>query len=317
MNMQVLAGRYRCLLDEQPLYLVPPRLLSRDVSAATMVNPGCCFSWRGQAPGGPLPPALAADAFMPSDYIVWAPDRATLVTWPYWIGADLLPFVERLEPGRPAPRDLPERVRWILALADILVPPEQGVGGRGEWLHYLPYRAGSFREGFVVIPHLIPPFHLGALRLYYRRKVRAGSFVFGDGQVARRYAGHNEPLAAFVQAQLAGVMAEVAAMAIKPSYAYFVAYQDGASLARHTDREQCEYSVTLLVDATPEPIEQVPWPIKLRKLRREFGIWQYLGESLLYRGRALEHSRDPLPGGHTSTSLLLHYVDQDFAGSLR
>src|SRR5271166_440368 len=138
----------------------------------------------------------------------------------------------------------------------------------------------------------------------------------GDGQVGRRYAAHNEPVAMYVHEQLTPVVGDIAGTALKPSYAYFVAYQSGSRLERHTDRPQCEYSVTLLIDSTPEPGEQSPWPIKLDTSRGTVAIWQYLGEALLYRGRRLPHHRDRLPQGCSSTSLLLHYVDRRFTGPL-
>jgi hypothetical protein len=138
----------------------------------------------------------------------------------------------------------------------------------------------------------------------------------GDGQVGRRYASGDETVARYVHKQLARAVGDIAGATIKPSYAYFVSYLSGAALERHTDRAQCEYSLTLLIDSTPEPIEQSPWPIKLVTSCGTVGVWQYLGEALLYRGRRLPHYRDRLPTGCTSTSLLLHYVDKGFAGPL-
>jgi hypothetical protein len=205
---------------------------------------------------------------------------------------------------------------WILANAGILVPSNHALRKRGEWLHYRVFRSADFRRGFAVVPHLVPPFQLGALRRYFRHNVRIGSYDLGDGQVERRYVAHNEPIARYIHEQLVCAVSEIAARPVKPSYAYFVAYQSGAKLERHTDRPQCEYSITLLIDATPEPEEQSPWPIKLDTSRGTVRIWQYLGEALFYRGRRLPHHRGRLPSGSTSSSLLLHYVDQGFSGPL-
>jgi hypothetical protein len=96
----------------------------------------------------------------------------------------------------------------------------------------------------------------------------------------------------------------------------FIAYQSGATLKRHIDREQCEFSITMLIDSTPEPPEQSPWPIMLDTRRGTVAVWQYLGEALLYRGRELAHHRGALGEGCTSTSLLLHYVKRSFAGQV-
>jgi hypothetical protein len=108
----------------------------------------------------------------------------------------------------------------------------------------------------------------------------------------------------------------VAGEPLKPSYVYFVSYQGGAQLPRHADRAQCEYSVTLLVDHAPEPELSSPWPIHLHPQGGRVSVFQGLGDALFYRGRQIEHHRDPLPEGYTSSSLLLHYVREDFAGRL-
>jgi hypothetical protein len=308
--------KYHCLLDEQPYYLVPPRLVRPDEGNRWIVNPLCLFSWREPSEREMVSARLPEQSFLPWDWLVWVPDAATGAVWPYWLGSDYMAWIKHLVPGQPLSVDLPPHIVWVLANADILVASDHQERRRGEWLHYRTFRAADFRTGFVVVPNLIPPFHIGAMRRYFRFKVRAGCFELGDGQVSRRYAAHNEPIARYVHDQLAGAMGEIAGASIKPSYAYFVAYQGGATLDRHTDREQCEYSITLLTDFTPEPMEQAPWPIMLDTWRGTVGIWQYLGEALLYRGRELAHHRGRLETGSSSTSLLLHYVRSSFAGQL-
>jgi hypothetical protein len=310
------AEQYHCLLDEQPYYLVPPRLLRSDEGGPLIVNPLCWFSWHDPPPDNFVAPNLANDSFLRPDWVVWVPDPATGAAWPYWVGPEYTGFLARMAPGQPVLASLPQHIRWVLANADILVTSDHAARKRREWLHYGFFRSADFRTGFTVVPHLVPPFHLGALRRYYRHMIRTGRVRLGDGQVGRRYAAGDETVARYVHEQLVQVVSDIAGTTIKPSYAYFVAYQSGAKLERHTDRPQCEYSITLLIDSTPEPLEQSPWPIKLDTSDGTIGVWQYLGEALLYRGRRLPHYRDPLPAGCSSTSLLLHYVDSTFAGPL-
>jgi hypothetical protein len=100
------------------------------------------------------------------------------------------------------------------------------------------------------------------------------------------------------------------------SYCYSVAYQEGAKLEKHTDREACEYSITLCFDASPEPEAETTWPIQVETEQGEERISQRIGNALLYRGRDVPHARDRLADGCTSSSLLLHYVDGGFTGSL-
>lgn len=264
--------RYHCLLDEQPYYLVPPRLVRPDIGGPLIVNPLCWFSWRDPPPRGFIPPRLADESFLQPDRVVRVPDAATGAVWPYWVGPEYMAFLAQVVPGQPVSVSLPAHARWILANANILVSSDHAMRRRSEWLHYRTFRAVDFKRGFVVVPHLVPPFHLGALRRYYRHKTRTGCFQLGDGQVDRRYAAHNEGVGQYVHEQLVQAVGEIAGAVIKPSYAYFIAYQSGARLERHTDRPQCEYSITLLIDSTPEPLEQSPWPLKLDTRDRTFAI---------------------------------------------
>ena len=93
-------------------------------------------------------------------------------------------------------------------------------------------------------------------------------------------------------------------------------YLDGAELKKHTDRAQCEFSVTLALDFSPEPSRETPWPIHLDTARGKVTVYQGLGDGLAYRGTRVPHYRDKLSEGCTSTSIFFHYVGQDFSGSL-
>jgi hypothetical protein len=123
-------------------------------------------------------------------------------------------------------------------------------------------------------------------------------------------------VARFFHHQLTAAVAAIAGEPVKPSYVYLAAYQPGAILEKHTDRAQCEFSVTLCVDYSPEPRNATSWPIHLHKKSGTVAVFQAIGDALLYRGCQLPHSRDPLPEGHTSTSIFFHYVRENFTGSL-
>jgi hypothetical protein len=208
-------------------------------------------------------------------------------------------------------------VEWVLREANILVEMTFEGRRRIEWLDTVKAASGQFQRGYTTLTHLIHPFHIGALRRYYRFHTRMGSFRLSDPQVERRYAAYNEAVSRFYHYQFARPVSDVAACVVKPSYSYIVAYQSEAELPSHRDREQCEYSISLCVDASPEPQQQNPWPIELQTLDGMLRVWQYIGDGLLYRGRYLPHSREKLPSGYSSSSMLLHYVDENFTGSLQ
>ena len=309
------ADQYHCLLDEQPYYLVPPRLFRPDEHGALIVNPSCWFSWQGSPPKH-IAARIHHAKFLSSPLVVWVDDAATGAVWPYWIGHEYISYLAPAVAGQKLPNSIPASVQWVLSRAEILVTRDHARQRRQEWSAMLGARIGYFRPGYVALGNLLPPFHLGALRRYYRSLIHLNSLTLGDSQVQRRFVAHNEPVAGYIHRELVHGVSGIAGTRLKPSYSYVAAYQSGAELHRHTDREQCDYSVTLCLDATPEPLEQSPWPIYLDTSEGTVGVWQYLGEGLFYRGRQLPHYRHRLATGHTMTSLLLHYVDDGFTGSL-
>jgi hypothetical protein len=308
---------YHCLLDEQPYYLAPPWLMQNEELLGTVVvNPSCWFSW-----DGPLPPDMAAridfsDNFYSTVRMVWVEDPGTLAIWPFWVGDEYFEYLSRMTPGSVFEDDLPVHLRWVLSEANILVRANYLGQRRREWRNRSLAYARDFEKGYVAVPDLIHPFHVGALRRYYRCRTRQGCYLFGDDQVRRRFAAHDEEIARFIHAQLTHAISDIAGAALKPSYSYFVSYLSGAELEEHVDREQCDYSISACIDASPEPHAESPWPIKVGSGDEKVEIYQRLGDALIYRGCQVSHSRDRLPGGFTSAALLLHYVDESFTGTL-
>jgi hypothetical protein len=90
----------------------------------------------------------------------------------------------------------------------------------------------------------------------------------------------------------------------------------GAELKKHTDREQCEFSVTLCLDFSPEPELATSWPLHLDTAEGTVTVYQALGDGLVYRGTQVPHYRSVLGEGITSTSIFFHYVPAEFSGSL-
>lgn len=308
---------YHCLLDEQPYYLVPEHSFQApEILGTPRVNPDCWFSWHGQLSPDMAAPSSFPETFDAAEPIVWARDPATLCLWPFWVGDEYFAYLRDMTPGCDYTLHLPPHVRWVLTEANILIDPDQQDRRRRDWQEQVLQYAGAFEYGYVQVSGLIHPFHLGALRRYYRYRTRNGFFIMGDEQVRRRFAAHNEAVARFVHRQLTRAISDVAGTVLKPSYAYFVSYLAGAELQEHVDRPQCDYSMTACIDASPEPRPTSPWPIKVGSGEKSVSVYQRLGDALIYRGCQVPHRRDRLPSGYTSASLLLHYVHESFGGSL-
>jgi hypothetical protein len=314
------ASSFFCLLDEQPTHLVPRRLLyalGKEPADDLILSPDCQFSVGAEPIGRVFDIPPLPDVFAKEMRIVWVRDAGNGVTLPFWMGSRFWTLVTSLQRGTVEPSDLPADVRAALIAAGLLVVECQGEERRVEWEEIVSRCAGHFREnGYVAVGGLIHPFHLAALRCYYRHMIRNGKMHLGDEHNPRRYVAHNDPVARFFHLQLASVVSSMVGERVKPSYVYAASYLSGEELKKHVDREQCEFSISLCLDFSPEPECETPWPLRLDTRVGGLSVYQALGDALLYRGRELAHYRDPLPVGRSSTSIFFHYVSKDFAGSL-
>jgi len=315
-------ARFHCQLDGQPDHLVPESFLRgqawEDLAGRLLfLNPRCLVADNGQPP-----PEIALDKellekFSLEGCIAWICDPATGALLPFWLEPKLASVLAEVKPGDPAPTGLPARSRDTLAAAGVLVGADYVSKRQAYWKRTVLHCGAQFRQhGFAPMAGLIHPFHVAALRRYYRYLIRTGELRLGDQQSERRYVAHNESVARFFHHQLTATMSAVAGVRVKPSYVYVGAYQAGAILKKHTDRAQCEFSITFCLDYSPEPQRATPWPIHLETSTSTFTVFQAIGDALFYRGCELAHSRDALPAGNTSTSIFFHYVPEDFTGSL-
>jgi hypothetical protein len=316
-------SQFHCLLDELPLHLIPQRQRESQIWWRSLprqrlfFNPQCSVLPAGKVPEELEPHRQLLENFNLQGTVAWVRDPATDALHPFWLGSRLEAAVSRLRASEPVPAFLPADVRVLLVSAGILMTEEHAERRRAEWAEIVRKGAAQFREkGYVPLANLIHPFNLAALRRYYRHAIRRGTIRLGDYQSPRRYVAHNESVACFFHHQIANAVAAIVGEAIKLSYVYLASYLSGAELKKHTDRQQCEFSVTLCLDFSPEPELATPWPIRLDTGKGTVTVYQALGDGLVYRGTKLPHYRDVLREGCTSTSIFFHYVPADFSGSL-
>lgn len=314
--------RFYCLLDELPLHLIPRRgqrswQLPEDRQQNFYLNPDCIVCTAGQLPDELASRKELLAGLALQGTMAWVRNPATGTLLPFWLGPQFEGVVRGLCSNEPVPLSVPDSVRCVLAAADILVREDRTEQRHRHCEDMVRKAPALFREkGYAPLGDLIHPFHVAALRRYYRYLIRTGAIPLGDGQSPRRYVAHNEPVARFFHQDIAATLSAVAGEALKPSYVYLASYLSGAALKKHTDREQCEFSVTLCLDFSPEPVLETPWPIRLDTPTSTVTVYQALGDGLVYRGTRLPHYRDVLGEGQTSTSIFFHYVAADFSGSL-
>jgi len=312
--------RFYCLLDELPLHLVPQCGLAARLDDTgqepLFLNPDCIVCDDGDLPHALVSQQGLLHSFALQGSMVWVPDASGNLL-PFWLGPRLDAVVRESGLREPVTSTLDRGARRLLRTAGILVGADGGSLHRRRREAALAESAAMFqRKGYAPLGELIHPFHVAALRRYYRCRIRSGAIPLGDGQSPRRYVAYNDPVARFFHRQICGVLSRVAGEELKPSYVYLASYLAGAELKKHTDREQCEFSVTLCLDFSPEPGLETPWPIRLDTPSGTTTVYQAIGDGLAYRGTRLPHYREALGQGQTSTSIFFHYVPVDFAGPL-
>jgi len=314
-------NRFYCLLDELPMHLVPrPGAESLRCYAgedeSLSLSPASTFTTRGI-----LPPDLSylepfVSGFILQGTVAWVRDAASGSVSPFLLGTTFETALNSLNRGE-TPSILPSAIRNRLLQAGILTSEKRDARLLRERQNGIERSAAAFqRSRYVPLTGLIHPFQIAALRRYYRYLIRTGAISLGDSQSPRRYVAYNEPVARFFHQQITHTLSAIAGEPLKPSYVYLASYLSGAELQKHTDREQCEFSVTLCLDFSPEPVRETPWPIRLDTPGGQVTVYQALGDGLAYRGTQLPHYRDALPDGQTSTSIFFHYVRANFSGSL-
>jgi hypothetical protein len=260
--------------------------------------------------------ALFRDRFLPGYPLVWVEDAATGMLWPFWVPHCWFSTVA--ESTRAADfAGLDPEIACALRWAGVLVDPAR----RRELLESKRAMLASAREqfqsrGYANLGNLMHAGVVTALQRYYRQLTEDMKSI-GDAQCDRRYGIHNETMARFLHRQFTCAAACICGEAVRPSYCYFAGYREGAVLARHRDREQCEFSISLLIDYDPAAGGAPSWPLWLETESGPAAVHQSAGDALFYGGRKLPHWRTELSRGSRSHSLLLHYVGRDFNGPLR
>ena len=311
--------QYWCLLDELPWHLIPAgSLLSAPLDPRRFIlNPSARILSDGQIPAEFAANSALLEKFTLQGTVGWISRNDTNSSLPFWLTPRLEEvLVAATGPGSFSPK-LKEEDLSILVAAGLLQKEEQAEREQQHWREVLSRCAELFQErNYAPVRDLIHPFHVAALRRYFRYMIRRGMIELGDEQCPRRYGVHNESVARFFHHHIAKTVSAVVGEPVKPSYVYSACYLSGAELKKHMDREQCEFSVTVCLDFSPDPEKETPWPIQLETPSGRVSIYQALGDGLVYRGTRVPHYRDVLAEGRTSTSIFFHYVRQDYTGSL-
>jgi prolyl 4-hydroxylase len=98
-----------------------------------------------------------------------------------------------------------------------------------------------------IVNNVLEPSVLEVFKKYYKRTIDSETWVLGDRQ-SNRYKAHNEPMSRFLHYECLPLIERIVGKKMKPTYTYLSAYVKGADLPQHTDRPECEYTVSFVVD---------------------------------------------------------------------
>jgi len=119
---------------------------------------------------------------------------------------------------------------------------------------------------------------------------------------------NNDPLGRAFLRHCTPAVTALVGRPLRESYCFAMDYRPGAALPAHTDRAQCEYTLSLFLEGT------APWALEL-ETRPAGGVTRFEqapGDGLLFRGREVRHGRPPLGMSDRALVLMLHWVDADF-----
>jgi hypothetical protein len=107
-----------------------------------------------------------------------------------------------------------------------------------------------------IVDNAINPSTLLILQDYYKTTIKSGVFLLGDKQ-SNRFKAHNEPMSRILHYEMLPLIEHIAGKPLQPTYTYLSCYVDGSDLPPHTDRADCEYTVSFIIN---KPMDK-KWPI--------------------------------------------------------
>ena len=162
------------------------------------------------------------------------------------------------------------------------------------------------QKGFEVVKGFIPPFFSTYLRNYFTLKTN-NEDLRGDSQAPNSYCIYGDPAFDMVMAMSTQDIGKIVGKHLVPQYTYARIYLNGSDLKIHSDRPECQYSVSLSLGGEYEK----PWPIWIKDYAgKSHEVPLEEGDMVVYHGTELEHWREKFDG-NTQTQLFMHYVDAD------
>ena len=163
------------------------------------------------------------------------------------------------------------------------------------------------QKGFEVVKGFIPPFFSTYLRNYFTLRAQNDPSLGGDSQAPNSHCVYGDPAFDMVMAMSTQDIGKIVGKNLVPQYTYARIYKNGSVLERHSDRPECQYSITLCLGGEYDK----QWPIWIQDYDgNDHCVELDEGDMLVYSGCELEHWRDKFEG-NMQYQLFMHYVDSE------
>lgn len=187
---------------------------------------------------------------------------------------------------------------------------------------------------YIAVKQLIPTFIKDITKDCYKAFSERNLMINGDLQTSHREVIYNDRCGRYLQFALTDTIRAIVHNNVIPSYTYAGLYSPGAIIGPHLDRQQCEFTVSIAHLQIPN---DQPWAIGFgrkwtfdKDSKKGSSIAEHMppedeiefvnlfeGDGLILMGRHLVHFRNKsLPEGHRTHNSFLHYVANDWTGSL-
>ena len=162
-------------------------------------------------------------------------------------------------------------------------------------------------QGFEVVKKYALPYFSAYLRHYFALIVQNDPSLGGDSQAPNSHCVYGDPAFDLAMIFSREDIGQIVGKNLIPQYTYARIYNKGSDLKIHSDRPECQYSVTLCLGGEYEK----PWPIWIKDYAGNMNeVPLDVGDMVVYHGTELEHWRDKFEG-NMQYQLFMHYVDSE------
>ena len=162
-------------------------------------------------------------------------------------------------------------------------------------------------KGFEIKRTFIPQYLAQYLRNYFELLRRNDQIPNkGDEQVEKSLGIYGDPAFDMLMLMCLPIVEQSVGKKLLPTYTYARIYFNGAALLPHTDRPECEHSVSLSLGGEYDLL----WPLSFQHDQQVIHAGLSEGDAVVYKGNKVVHWRDEFQGT-TQYQIFMHYVEAD------